>query len=40
VKFFAGLLAIIGTVAATVGTQACWFLLADESEMPRSLIEK
>ena len=37
---FAGLLAIIGTVAATVGTQACWLLLADESEMPRSLIEK
>jgi len=39
-KLFASILAVLGTLAATVGSQGCWVWLADESEMPRSLIEK
>lgn len=36
----AAILAAIGSVAATMGTQACstWFI--DEPKMPKSLIEK
>ena len=36
----AAILAAIGSAAATMGTQACWFLFTDEPKMPRSLIEK
>lgn len=36
----AAILAAIGSVAATMGTQACWAWLIDEPKMPRSLIEK
>lgn len=39
-KFVASVLAALGSVAATMGTQACivWFM--DEPKMPKSLIEK
>ena len=36
----AAILAAIGSVAATMGTQACWAWFTDEPKMPRSLIEK
>lgn len=39
-KYLASILTAIGAVAATVGTMGCWFWVADEPEMPRSLIEK
>lgn len=37
---FASLLSLIGSFAATLGTQGCVLLIADEPKMPRSLIEK
>lgn len=36
----AAILAAIGSVAATMGTQACLAWLMDEPKMPKSLIEK
>lgn len=37
---FASLLSLIGSFAATIGTQGCIFLIADEPKMPKALIEK
>lgn len=37
---FASLLSFIGSFAASFGSQGCVFLLMDEPEMPRALIEK
>ena len=39
-NFIADLLAKLGLGAANTGTQGCWFLIADEPKMPKSLIEK
>ena len=39
-SFLADLLAKIGAGVASAGTQGCWVLVADEPEMPKSLIEK
>ena len=36
----ASLLSVLGEFAATLGTQGCIFLISDEPEMPRALIEK
>ncbi len=37
---FASLLSLIGSFAATLGTQGCALLIIDEPKMPRALIEK
>ena len=39
-KYLASILTVLGTVAATLGTQASWIWFVDEPKMPRSLIEK
>lgn len=39
-KLVAKVLAILGAVAATVGTVGCSFLIADEAKMPKSLLNK
>lgn len=39
-KYLASVLTVLGTVAATMGTQACLFWFTDEPKMPRHLIEK
>ena len=36
----ASLLSAIGAFAATLGTQGCVLLVADEPKMPKALIEK
>lgn len=36
----ASLLSVLGSFAATLGTQGCVMLLMDEPKMPKSLIEK
>ena len=36
----ANILAAIGNVATSVGTQGCLVLFMDEPKMPKSLIEK
>lgn len=36
----ASLLSAIGAFAATLGTQGCVMLIADEPKMPKALIEK
>lgn len=38
-KFLASVLTVLGTVAATVGSQACLFWFLDEPEMPKSLVK-
>lgn len=39
-KYLAGVLTVLGSVAATIGTQGCLFWFMDEPKMPRHLIEK
>lgn len=39
-KYLASVLTVLGTVAATIGTQGCWVLFVDEPKMPKHLIEK
>ena len=39
-KYLASVLTVLGTVAATMGTQACIIWFMDEPKMPRHLIEK
>ncbi len=39
-KLFYSVLAAIGALAATVGTQGCLYFLLDEPEMPRGLLDK
>lgn len=36
----ANLLALLGSLAATIGTQGCIILIADEPKMPKSLLNK
>lgn len=36
----ANLLALLGSLAATVGTQGCTAFICDEPKMPKSLINK
>lgn len=36
----ASLLSALGAFVATLGTQGCAFLIADEPKMPKTLIEK
>ena len=38
--FLANLLAAIGNVAASFGTQGCYVLIIDEPKMPKSLLDK
>lgn len=37
---FASLLSLLGSFAATMGSQGCICLFVDEPEMPKALIEK
>ena len=37
--FLVGLLSTIGSFAATLGSQACYAVLFDEPECPKSLIK-
>lgn len=39
-KLVAKVLAVLGAVAATVGTQGCIYLFIDEPKMPKSLLNK
>jgi len=39
-KLFYSVLAVLGTVAATLGTQGCNVLILDEAKMPKSLLNK
>lgn len=39
-KYLSSILAVLGTVAATLGTQGCMMLIADEPKMPKSLLNK
>ena len=39
-KYIASILTVLGTVAATIGTQGCLVWFMDEPKMPKSLIEK
>ena len=39
-KLFYSILATIGAVSATIGTQGCSLLVADEPKMPKSLLNK
>lgn len=39
-KYIASILTVLGTVAATIGTQGCLVWFMDEPKMPRNLIEK
>lgn len=39
-KLFYSVLAVLGTVAATLGTQGCIVFIADEPKMPKSLLNK
>ena len=36
----ANLLALLGSLAATVGTQGCCLFILDEPKMPNSLLNK
>lgn len=38
-NFFASVLAALGLNAASVGSQACWMVVWDEEECPKSLIK-
>lgn len=37
--FVASLLATVGSFLATMGSQACIFILADEPECPKNLVK-
>lgn len=39
-KLFYSVLAALGALAATIGTQGCAFLLIDEPKMPKGLLDK
>lgn len=39
-KYLSSILAVLGALAATVGTQGCMILIADEPKMPKSLLNK
>ena len=40
VKSFYSILAALGAVAATLGTQGCILFIADEPKMPKNLLNK
>ena len=37
--FVVSLLAAVGSAVASMGSQACFFFLLDESECPKSLVK-
>ena len=37
--FIASLLAAVGSIAASMGSQACYLFFFDETECPKSLIK-
>lgn len=37
--FLAGILSTLGTLVASFGSQACFVVIADEPECPKSLIK-
>jgi len=37
--FLAGLMATVGAFVASLGSQACYFVLFDEPECPKNLIK-
>lgn len=37
--FVASLLATVGSFLATMGSQACFLIIADEPECPKSLVK-
>ena len=37
---FYSVLAVLGALAATIGTQGCIVLVVDEPKMPKSLLNK
>lgn len=39
-NFIAEILAAIGKGVATTGTQGCYWFIADEPKMPKSLLNK
>ena len=39
-KYLAGVLTVLGSVAATIGTQGCWLWFTEKTKMPKHLIEK
>ena len=39
-KYLSSILAVLGTLAATLGTQGCTLLILDEPKMPKSLLNK
>ena len=39
-KLFYSVLAALGALAATIGTQGCIVLVVDEPKMPKSLLNK
>lgn len=39
-KLFSSIMAVLGTLFATIGTQGCTLLIADEPKMPKSLLNK
>ena len=39
-KLFSSVFAVLGTLAVTLGTQGCTFLILDEPKMPKSLLNK
>ena len=39
-KLFYSVLAAVGAVAATLGTQGCMIFVFDEPKMPKSLLNK
>ena len=39
-KLFSSVLPVLGTLAATLGTQGCAVLILDEPKMPKSLLNK
>ena len=39
-KLFSSVLAVLGTLASTLGTQGCTVLILDEPKMPKSLLNK
>ena len=39
-KVFYSVLAALGALAATLGTQGCTILIIDEPKMPKSLLNK
>ena len=39
-KYFAMLIGAVGMMGAGLATTGCWFILIDEPEMPKSMLNK